>query len=449
MPTAHPESRSSSRLATLALGLALLGAASMLYYHLGLFMPRVRQVAASRNLAGRYSFGLDFYPVWLTTQQWLQSGRDPYSTEMTREIQLGLFGRPLDAQIATDPRTDYRTFAYPAFTDILFWPAAQFPFRAVRVVCAGLLVVLTIAGIFLWTRALGRRLPPTWFAVTALLTVCSYPVLEGLYAAQLGLFVGFVLAASILALQRGRLLLAGALMALTTIKPQMALLAIVYLCLWSAADWRKRWRFLIGMFSMALLLVLAALLVWPRWMQSWIGVLLGYHRYAKPPLVGEVLAAPFGAPADSLISAGLIAILLTIAAVLTWRNRDAVAPSQEFWLTLSVLLSITTITLLPGQAVHDQVILLPGIFLLARERQQASHNWIEKMLYVITTALVLWPWFAALAVIALRPLLTHEQFYSKLVFALPLRTAAVFPFVVLALLGLAYRRQTATASLPR
>ena len=76
-----------------------------------------------------------------------------------------------------------------------------------------------------------------WLATAILLTVFSYPVLEGLYAGQLGLLVGFLLAASLLALQRGRLFLAGILMALTTIKPQMTALAIFYLLLWSLADW--------------------------------------------------------------------------------------------------------------------------------------------------------------------------------------------------------------------
>src|ERR1700690_4516377 len=126
--------RPSSRFALLSLSLALLGAAAMVYYHLALFMPRVLEVSATRNLAGGYAVGNDFYPVWLTSREWLRERRDPYSAEVTREIQQGLFGRPLDPRIPTDPLTDYRTFAYPAFSDLLFWPAAEFPFPVVRVV---------------------------------------------------------------------------------------------------------------------------------------------------------------------------------------------------------------------------------------------------------------------------------------------------------------------------
>ncbi len=425
----------------------MVGAAAMLYYHLGLFMPRVLEVGASRNLAGGYAFGNDFYPVWLTTRECLQERRDPYSPEMTREIQQGLFGRPLDASVPTDPLTDYRTFAYPAFTDLLFWPAAGFPFPVVRVAVVVLLAVLTVISILLWMRALSWHLGCTWTAIVVLLVLCSYPVLEGLYADQLGLLVGFLLAASILALRRGRLLLAGILMALTTLKPQMTLLAILFLFLWTLQNWRERRRFCVGLFSTEILLVGTALIVWPQWIQSWARVVLGYHRYAKPPLVRAVLAEPLGASIAGPATLMMIAALLIAAIVLAWRNRAAEAASVEFWLTLSVLLGITTITMLPGQALHDHVILLPGIFLLALRRSIWSLSWIFKALLGMGTVVLLWPWIAACGLIALRPLLTHQHFYSKAIFALPLRTAAAFPFIVLGLLALALiRDQTENGS---
>ena len=80
----------------LALCLALAGAASMLYYHQGLFMPQVVAVRTAQGLGNGYSFGNDFYQVWLGAREWLHERRDPYSPEMTRDIQIGLYGRPLD-----------------------------------------------------------------------------------------------------------------------------------------------------------------------------------------------------------------------------------------------------------------------------------------------------------------------------------------------------------------
>src|SRR5436305_5438171 len=166
-----PRRHVSSRSAWLALT-AMLCSASMSYYYLGLFMPRVHEAHAAMNLARGYEFGLDFYPVWLTSQKGIRHGSDLYSPEMTREIQRGLFGRALDLHIPSDPPTDYRTFAYPAFTDLLLWPAAEFPFPQVRVLLALLLAGLTVASVFLWMQALTWRPGPLILLTAALLVLC-------------------------------------------------------------------------------------------------------------------------------------------------------------------------------------------------------------------------------------------------------------------------------------
>ena len=129
---------------------------------------------------------------------------------------------------ASDP-LDERRFPVSRFVDLLFLAGSRFPFsRSVRAVVSGLLVVLTWRRALLWLRVFAWRLGWKWIAVVLLLTLSSYPALEGLYAGQLGLLVAFLLPASVLALQRNRFLLAGILMALTTIKPQEMGLLILY-----------------------------------------------------------------------------------------------------------------------------------------------------------------------------------------------------------------------------
>ena len=415
--------------------MALLGALSMLYYQFGLFMPRVESARAAQHLAGEYSLGNDFYPIWLTSREWIRSRRDPYGPGLTRDIQVGLFGRPLNPQFAGDPPDDYRTFAYPAFTDLLFWPASSVPFRVFRIAWVALLAALLAVAVAFWTQALSWPVNSMWLGIIVLLTLCSYPELEGLYAGQLGLVVGFLLAASLLALMRERLLVAGFLMALTTIKPHMTLLVILYLFLWSAQDWRRRRHFCLAFLATTFLLVGASLAVWPHWIRSWLRVIRGYPRYSMPPLASEILGSnfrPYGGTAA-------ITILLIASLWLAWRGRSATAGSGEFWLTLSLLLAITTITLLPGQSVCDHVILLPGIFLLARRWRQQYFSPIFRALLMVGTAVLLWPWVSAFGLIVLRPMLSPEVFSAKAVFVLPLRTAAAFPFVVLGLLVLAAR----------
>jgi Glycosyltransferase family 87 len=405
----------------------------MAYYHLGLFMPRVEKAMAARHLAGEYSFGNDFYPIWLTSREWLRERRDPYSPELTREIQIGLFGRPLDSRLSTDPPDDYRTFAYPAFADLLLWPVSEIPFRTLRVMWTVLLTLLLASAVVFWTRALSWHVSGVSLAIMLLLTLGSYQELEGLYAGQLGLLVGFLLAASLLALLRNRPSLAGTLMALAMIKPQMVLLAVSYLFFGSMNDWRRRSRFVVAFLATLFLLIAASLAVWPRWIRSWVSVIIGYPRYSTPPLARELLGSSLG----NQVGAPLIALLLVTALVLAWRGRAAAVGSYEFWLTMSTLLAVTTITLLPGQSVCDHIILLPGIFLIACRYESFRSSRIFRALFAVGAAVLFWPWLSALGLIVLRPLLQPETFYSKALFVLPLRTAAAFPFVVLALLVVA------------
>src|SRR5580658_10748524 len=127
-------------------------ASCMIYYHLALFVPQAREVRAEQGFGNGYSFGADFYPIWLTSREGLLHHRDPYSPEMTRQIQTGLFGRALDTPNPAAPQ-DYRAFAYPAFVDVLFWPLALLPFSVVRIGLAVILAAATALSVVLWLRA--------------------------------------------------------------------------------------------------------------------------------------------------------------------------------------------------------------------------------------------------------------------------------------------------------
>jgi hypothetical protein len=435
---ASAQSARISIFANLALALSLLGAAAMVYYHQELLIPRALAVRAANNLNAGYSFGNDLYEIWLTSRDRLERRRDPYSDEVTREIQIGLYGRPLDPHLSGDPK-DRRAFPNPAFTDLLFLPAAELSFPAARTLFLFLLAASAAASVWLWMQVLhcrpGRRISTIVF----LLVLTSYPVLEGLYALQIGLLVLFLFAASIFALQRGLLLLSGILMALTTIKPQITVLAILFLLIWSAHDLRRRGRFWVGLFVTGFALVASSLLVWPHWIQSWIHLLRAYREYNPPPLLGLLLNGVLGSAA-SAISAVLSACLLIAAILLAWRNRSAEGDSLDFTLTLSLLLNLTVIIVLPGQAIYDHAILLPGIFLIASQWRTLLSTPTRKVLLLIGGAALLWPWLAAFLLIVARPWMTPTQFYSNLVFALPLRTAVAFPFLVLALLAAVARR---------
>jgi hypothetical protein len=173
----------------------------------------------------------------------------------------------------------------------------------------------------------------------------------------------------------------------------------------------------------------ASLWIWPHWIGPWIKVLLGYHRYATPPLVALLPGATLGPYVGPIAIVGM----LGVGAFLAWRSRQASVDSPNFWLTLSLLLAISSVTLLPGQAVYDHIILMPGIFLVLRYRRELRCGGrIPRTLLVLGTIVLCWQWVAALGVIAVHPWISSARLATILTF--PIRTAASLPFAVLALL---------------
>src|SRR6266403_5151881 len=104
--------RPSSGYSIFGLLIAVLLAASMLWYVQNLLIPYQRADAAAHDRPrGNLS---DLYPRWLGARELLLRGRDPYSAEVTREIQAGYYGRPLDSSRPDDPK-DEQAFAYPLY----------------------------------------------------------------------------------------------------------------------------------------------------------------------------------------------------------------------------------------------------------------------------------------------------------------------------------------------
>jgi hypothetical protein len=262
-----------------------------------------------------------------------------------------------------------------------------------------------------------------------LLTLFSYPVLEGIFAVQVGLAVSILLVASLALLRNGRELSAGFLLALTTVKPQMTILVMVFLLLWAASELRQRWQFAAGLVSGGFILFVSATLISTSWLREWLHVLLGYGRYSQPPLSIYLLGKQLGT--------GFSVVLLAGAVTLAWRVRHVSAKSPEFMLTISTLLAISVVVLLPGQAVYDHILLLPGfLLLLPTKGKPGPRTGVTRLVLVLAMASIVWPWVAAVAVVAASFFVAGLNDFWAL---LPIRTAASVPFALLACLGLILR----------
>lgn len=406
--------------------MTLLVAIGTSYYYFGLLLPRARLRDAANQMVGCCAFGGDFYPIWLTGRELLRHGTNPYTQEMTRRIQIGLYGRVMDPARPADLPTDFRAFAYPLYTDLMAAPLLPLSFSAVRTVLGFLLPFLTAASLILWLRAFRLNASPGTVTIAIIFLLVSYPVLEGLYALQAGLLVGVALAASAASLARGRFLLAGMLLAFASVKPQLIWLLAIWLLLWTFGDWNRRRNFFFGFSFTLALLALVSQLVLPGWFAGWWHSLVGYSHYTLPPLTQFVLGRFLGAVV------GLI--LLALSAALCWKTRRSPAGSANFSLATSFVLAVTVMLAPTGGAVYDQVILIPSLCWLSFRRADILNG--SRPIRVLALASIFslaWEWLVACGV-ALASVFFKSVASSPGVLVLPTRMAASVPFGLLALL---------------
>src|SRR5512146_2880155 len=432
-PTVHtaPRRRTVRRARPLDVVLALLVAASMWLYVQGVLVP-YQQADAVRYSRPRGNLS-DLYPRWLGARELLLHGRDPYSRQVTREIQVGYYGRELDPSRPYDPK-DQQAFAYPVYVAFLLAALLRLDFELVRSVFSWVLAGLIVATILLWAKALGWRLSARGKAVFVLLVMGSFPAAPGIKLQQLTVLVSALLAAAAAALAAGWLALAGLLLALSTIKPQLVVPLLICLLVWVIGDWPRRWR-LLASFSLAMAcLIGASQWVLPGWIGKFLAALTAYRQYTGGVSILQTLLTPVG---GMIVTAGLLIAL----ALMAWRLRLAPAGSSAFSLLLALALAITVLVI-PTWAPYNQLLMLPALILLLRDwRRLIRLGRLPRLLYLLVAALVVWPWLATLYLSAawyFQPAPVAQRGWT-----LPLYTSLLIPFGIMALLAIDARRRPA------
>jgi hypothetical protein len=357
----------------------------------------------------------DLYPRWVGTRELLLNGRNPYGKEVSNQIQIAFYGHPIE-QTYDKPASeiiDEQRFAYPLYVVLLLAPTVHVDFAQLQTWAPVVLAVLLAISVWMWLGVLRWR-PPLLATAAVILLVLSCPqIAQGLRLRQIGLFVAFLLALATWLVTRKRYFVAGVLLALSTIKPQMMALSLLWFLLWSAGEWRKRWPLAAGFgIALALLAGVAEFLVpgWPRFFFE------GLNAYRKYFPTTSPLRLVFGNWAGGALSVLAVAALLALG----WRNRKVAADSPEFIQTLA-LFSIASTLVLPLLTPYNQVLLLLPTMLLLRDW---SH--LPRLGRIAFTVLAAWPWIASLALLLHPPRLDS---LSRLPL-LPSALVLLFPFLV-------------------
>src|SRR5208282_937724 len=378
----------------------------------------------------------DLYPRWLGARELLLHGRDPYSADVTREIQAGYYGRALDPSRPNDPH-DEQGFAYPVYVVFFLAPTIRLPFLIVQKAFLWILIVLTAVSVPLWLRVLRWAAQPSTHISLFALVLGSLGVMQGLKLQQMSLLVGGLMAIAIALLVTDHALAAGFLLALASMKPQFVFLLLPWLAVWTAGDWRHRYRWAISFLAAMAVLMAASELYLPHWLPRFYHAVREYQRYTG---AFSVMDSLIGAPWSWAVEFFAFAATMGVC----WRERRQNANTGSFGFTLSLVLA-TTILLVPTCSPNYQILLIPACLVLAKERRMIwQSNVVNRILLVITAALILWPWISSIALAGLSFVLQRETVERG--WAIPFWTVTEIPVAVAGLMLVYYYQRTFAAS---
>lgn len=401
----------------------------------GLYVFRV--LVPCNDYIGAHDGGLkaqmwDLYPRWVGARELLLHGRNPYGTEVTQEIQMAYYGHTITQDYRNDGHKiiDEQRFAYPVYVVFLMAPFIDVDFAEVQHWAPAGLALLAVLCVPLCLDILRWKLPRTAVAAIALFTVSSPQIVQGMRHQQLAILVGLALFAGAWCACRNHLASAGALLAWSTIKPQMALFPLCFFLIWVIGDWCKRWRLLAGFMAMLLALIGAGELVLPGWISYFLAGAAAYRRYFPTTSLPRVaLGDMLGEILGGLIVLGLL--------LFAWRGRKEPAGSRKFAITFAAFL-MGTLLAFPLLTPFNQVMLILPTMLLLQDWKA-----LPRLSRIAFIANLSWPWIISSILLLFPPRLDSPNRLPLL----PSFLVLFFP-LLLPLLLVTRHRDTVSSQIP-
>jgi hypothetical protein len=362
---------------------------------------------ANYRFATQNPGGNDFLVHWVGSRALLVDGLSPYSDEVALRIQTMAYGRP-----ALPGEHELRV-AYPLYSVGLFLPFAFFSdYNLARALWMTTLEIGLIVLALLSLR-LAHWKPGIWLlAVFLLFTLTWYHSARAVINGNAVVWVAVFIAGALAAIQSGRDELAGVLLALSTIKPQVVILLVIFVCVWAISV--RRWGIVNWTVISLVFLSIGAAFFVPDWPLQNLWEVIRYPGYNPPGTPGSALATWLPA-AGTRLGWGLT-ILLVILLLVEW----SAARGQDFrW-----FLWTASLTLVASQWIGIQtdpgnfiVLFFPLVLVFA---MWVKHSGTIGRLMVILSLMVLLVGLWALFLVTLEPSAGQPQQSPVMFFPLPL-----------------------------
>lgn len=333
--------------------------------------------------------GNDFLVHWVGTQDFIRNGDSPYSEATTLKIQEMVYGR------AALPEEHPLRVAYPLYSIFLFMPFAlisdYFVARALWMMFLEIVLFLTVILSLRITQWKPGRLI---FVLLFVFSIFWYHGLRTLINGNIVMLLLFCFVMAIYAIQIRQDEIAGIVLSLTTIKPQVGLIFLIFIIFWSLIN--KRYKIVFWLIGMTLMLVILSLFLIPDWPLQFLQEVLMYPGYNPPGTPSTALMEII--PGVGKQIGLLISIISGIIIVFEWWLGRRSKGIEFVW--------VSSLTLILSQWLNIQtdpgnfLIMFPAIivvFRLVDDRWKNTGNIINLISLII---LFILPWFIFLRTIS-------------------------------------------------
>jgi hypothetical protein len=344
------------------------------------------------SITSRYPAGIDFYERWRGSNAFWVEGLNPYSPAVTHSIEMGMYGQPADPGQKQFPGD----FLYPFHVVVILAPLSVVPYELAEAVWAVLTATLCVISFVAMTDLFKWRYPRWLLVFGVLWSIFFYPSMRGIIIGQIGTVVGCLLIISFWAQVKGYDRLAGILLALSTMKPQVVLLAIPFLLLYGL--FYRRWRFLWSAALTFIVLVGVSFILLPSWLGDFLNQVLNYHSFTVVDSTIKQLVIRIGLPpvSELVISGLLFCVLLWAWYQVLLRGRQ----DRAIW-TVALTFTLSNLILSPTATPHFVVLIIVFVFYFA---YLARLQWVwGPILALVAMAFsIVLPWWLAIATLDIR-----------------------------------------------
>jgi hypothetical protein len=317
--------------------------------------------------------GNDFLVHYVGTRSFLLEGLSPYSDEVAIRIQTAAYGHPAQGE-----EHELRV-AYPLYSIFLFLPFSLIEnYVFARAVWMTTLELALIILAFVAMNLAGWK-PHLWLqGVILLFSLIWYHAIRGLVNGNAVILVALMLAVIFLLIRDNKDRPAGFLLAISTIKPQLVVLLIPFVIIWSL--YQKRWTLLRWFFGTLSACILIGIILIPDWILQNLWEILKYPAY-NPAGTLAVALAEWSPRLESPLKWGIF-IALGVLLIYEWWTGRKSGFERFLWvafltITISQWIGIQTD---PG----NFIILFPAIILILSTWDK---RWKAKGALIVSSAL--------------------------------------------------------------